>query len=193
MLPTDLGHQPHYLLCREYVLTLCLFALDGRELTWGLTTALFQNNLGFADMTSRVLAAANGTEYFAASWIAVWLVERSGRRPLMLFGAAGQSLTMMVLAITNAPSVTHPVYKESIGAYGGTNTGASVVATVCLFLFNTFFAIGWLGMTWLTPAEMTPLVVRAACNGISTASNWLFNFIGAYSTCLLVFANVLVY
>lgn len=128
-------------------------------------------------MMSRILAAANGTEYFAASWIAVWLVERSGRRPLMLFGAAGQCLTMVVLAIVNAPSITKPEYKPEIDDVGGTNTAASVIATVCLFLFNTFFAIGWLGMTWLTPAEMTPLVVRAACNGISTASNWLFNFI----------------
>lgn len=123
-------------------------------------------------MVSRVMAAANGTEYFAASWIAVWLVERVGRRPLMLFGAAGQCLTMMVLTITNSDSVTHPKFKPKLGETGGTNTGAAVVATVCLFLFNSFFAIGWLGMTWLTPAEMTPLSVRAAANGVRVVCHW---------------------
>lgn len=150
--------------------------ISGINLITYYAGTIFQQNLGFSGMVSRVMAAANGTEYFAASWIAVWLVERAGRRPLMLFGAVGQCLTMVVLTVTNADSITHPVRKAD-GTVGGTNTAAAVIATVCLFLFNTFFAIGWLGMTWLTPAEMTPLNIRAAANGISTASNWSFNFL----------------
>jgi hypothetical protein len=31
-------------------------------------------------------------------------------------------------------------------------------------------------MTWLYPAEVTPLRIRAPANALSTASNWLFNF-----------------
>lgn len=47
---------------------------------------------------------------------------------------------------------------------------------VFLFVFNSFFAIGWLGMTWLYPAEITPLNIRAPANAISTTANWIFNF-----------------
>lgn len=47
---------------------------------------------------------------------------------------------------------------------------------VFLFVFNSFFAIGWLGMTWLYPAEITPLSIRAPANAISTTANWIFNF-----------------
>lgn len=166
----------------------CFQQISGINLITYYAGVLFQNSLGFGPLMSRVLAAANGTEYFVASWVAFFLVEHVGRRALMLFGAAGQSLTMMVLAITDAPSVTHPEIKED-GNEGGTNTGAAVVATVCLFLFNTFFAIGWLGMTWLTPAEMTPLVVRAAANGISTASNWIWNFLVVMIT-PIAFVNI---
>jgi hypothetical protein len=36
--------------------------------------------------------------------------------------------------------------------------------------------IGWLGMSWLYPAEVTPIRIRAPANALSTASNWLFNF-----------------
>ena len=36
-------------------------------------------------------------------------------------------------------------------------------------VFNTFFAIGWLGMTWLYPAEIVPLKIRAPANALSTA------------------------
>ena len=74
----------------------------------------------------------------------------------MLFGAAGQAASMAVLAGTNAA--------------GGTTNG--IVAAVFLFVFNSFFAVGWLGMTWLYPAEITPLSIRAPANAISTTANW---------------------
>lgn len=84
-------------------------------------------------MDSRIIAAANGTEYFLASLIAIFLIDRVGRRKLMLFGAVGQTLTMVLLAIL-----------------GSLNTsGANIASAVLLFVFNSFFAIGWLGMTWL--------------------------------------------
>lgn len=110
--------------------------------------------------TSRLLAALNGTEYFIASWIAIFTIERFGRRQLMLFGAAGQAMSMAVLAGTTSH------VSKSMG----------IAAAVFLFVFNSFFAVGWLGMTWLYPAEITPLSIRAPANAISTTANWIFNF-----------------
>lgn len=78
----------------------------------------------------------------------------------MLFGAAGMALSMTVLAIVT-----------SIGG-----SGPGVVAAVFLFVFNTFFAIGWLGMTWLYPSEIVPLAIRAPSSALSTSANWIFNF-----------------
>jgi hypothetical protein len=109
---------------------------------------------------SRILAACNGTEYFLASWIAVFIIEKIGRRKLMLFGAAGQSASMVILAVMTK--------------IGGTTPG--IVAAAFLFIFNTFFAVGWLGMTWLYPAEIVPLRIRAPANAVSTSANWAFNF-----------------
>lgn len=98
----------------------------------------------------------------------------------MLFGAVGQTLTMVLLAIL-----------------GAVDTSATqIVSAVLLFVFNSFFAIGWLGMTWLyvrissdvshakivrtnrrlKPAEIVGLRIRAPANAFSTASNWIFNF-----------------
>lgn len=95
-------------------------------------TLLFQH-LGLSDVTSRIIAAANGTEYFLASLIAIFLIDRAGRRKLMLFSAVGQCLTMVLLAV--------------LGSVKG--SGTQVVSAVLLFVFNSIFAIGWLGMTWL--------------------------------------------
>ena len=48
---------------------------------------------------SRLLAAVNGTEYFIAGLIAIPLIERVGRRRLMLFGAFVQMSSMIILAV----------------------------------------------------------------------------------------------
>ncbi|PON30984.1 hypothetical protein TGAM01_v200404 [Trichoderma gamsii] len=124
--------------------------------------AKIYSDLGMSPFMSRLLAALNGTEYFIASWPAVFLVERVGRRKLMLFGAAGQAATMAILAGVNSRPNEKPF---------------QIAGIVFLFVFNTFFAIGWLGMTWLYPAEITPLRTRAPANALSTSSNWIFNFL----------------
>lgn len=117
--------------------------ISGINLITYYAATIYQNEIGLTPFISRVLAACNGTEYFLASWIAVFIVEKVGRRSLMLFGAAGMSMSMVILAVMTK--------------IGGTTPG--IVAAAFLFIFNTFFAIGWLGMTWLYPAEIvsTPL------------------------------------
>lgn len=120
---------------------------------------------------SRLLAAANGTEYFLAGLIAIPLIERVGRRKLMLFGAFGHMSSMIILAGSSSTAVI-----DDLGA-PRLNTLYGVLATVFRFGFNTFFAIGWLGMTWLYPAEITNLRIRIQANALSTCSNWLSNFL----------------
>ncbi|KAG9311786.1 general substrate transporter [Chiua virens] len=137
----------------------CFQQITGINLITYYATLLFQR-LGLSDVTSRIIAAANGTEYFLASFIAIFLIDRIGRRKLMLFGAVGQCLTMVLLAV--------------LGSIQGNST--QVVSSVLLFVFNSFFAVGWLGMTWLYPAEIVGLRIRAPANALSTASNWIFNF-----------------
>lgn len=105
-------------------------------------TILFQR-LGLSDVNARITAAANGTEYFLASFIAYYAIDYVGRRQLMLIGAIGQSIVMLLLAIL-----------------GYINNGpAQIVSVVLLFGFNTFFAIGWLGMAWLYVSTATSVLI----------------------------------
>jgi len=134
--------------------------ISGINLITYYAATIYQNEIGLSGITSRLLAAANGTEYFMASWIAVFIIEKIGRRKLMLFGAVGMSASMVILAVMTK--------------IGG--AGPGIVAAAFLFIFNTFFAVGWLGMTWLYPAEIVPLRIRAPANAVATSANWLFNF-----------------
>lgn len=70
---------------------------------------LYETNIGLSPLVSRIVAACNGTEYFLASFIAVWTIERFGRRKLMLFGAAGMSASMAILAGTTSPAALQPI------------------------------------------------------------------------------------
>ncbi|KAA1466224.1 general substrate transporter [Dentipellis sp. KUC8613] len=141
------------------VIVQCFQQITGINIITYYATLLFER-LGLNDVKSRIIAACNGTEYFLASLIAIALIDRIGRRKLMLFGAFGQTLTMVLLAILG--SIDTPACR--------------IVSTVLLFVFNSFFAVGWLGMTWLYPAEIVGLRIRAPANALSTASNWIFNF-----------------
>ena len=97
-----------------------------------IQTLLFER-LQISDTKSRIIAACNATEYFLASFVAVVLIESVGRRKLMFFGSAGQTVTMILLAVLGSIN----------------NSAARVISAVLLFVFNSFFAVGWLGMTWL--------------------------------------------
>lgn len=77
---------------------------------------------------------------------------------------------MVALAVSDS-------FNSNTAEGGQRNVGAGIAATVFLFLFNTAFAIGWLGMTWLYPAEIVPLAIRAPANAVSTSANWLWNFV----------------
>ncbi|KAI4738414.1 general substrate transporter [Aureobasidium sp. EXF-12298] len=134
--------------------------IGGINLVTYYATVVFEDSLGFDPTFARLLTGVLGTEYFLAALVALFVVDRLGRRRLMMWNAAGMGLAMMV---------------AGIGLSQGTHGGA-LAATVMIFLFNTFFAIGWLGITWLYPAEVTPMRIRAEANGLSTSANWLFNY-----------------
>ncbi|KAL1709202.1 general substrate transporter [Schizophyllum commune] len=142
------------------VVVQCFQQITGINLITYYATLLFER-LGLGDVDSRIVAACNGTEYFLISIVAIFIIDRIGRRKLMLFGATGQCITMILLAILGS-------LKD--------NNAAQIVSCVLLFVFNSFFAIGWLGMTWLYPAEIVGLRMRGPANALSTASNWSFNF-----------------
>lgn len=125
---------------------------------------IYEDYLNMDPIPARILAACNGTEYFFAACLSYFVIEKIGRRNLMMFCAAGQAGTMAILC------------GSAWGANQG-NTSAAISAAVFLFVFNSFFAVGWLGVTWLYPAEIAPLEIRAAVNGLSTACNWAFTFL----------------
>ncbi|QRV89527.1 Sugar (and other) transporter [Ceratobasidium sp. AG-Ba] len=133
--------------------------ITGINLITYYATLLFER-LGIDDVKSRILAACNGKNRIFSGQSYCGLASGESWASEANAGATGQCVTMVLLAV--------------LGSIDKSST--NIVSAVLLFVFNSFFAVGWLGMTWLYPAEITPLRIRQPANALSTASNWAFNF-----------------
>ena len=105
-----------------------------------------------------------GTEYFIAACLALFLVNRFGRRSLTMFGAGGLALSL-------------PIIDTSLSQATESNRKPAIAATAFIFVYDTAFSIGWLGVTWLYLAEITPIRIRTETNGFSTCLKWWIGFI----------------
>ncbi|WWC70481.1 uncharacterized protein I206_104432 [Kwoniella pini CBS 10737] len=135
--------------------------LCGINLITYYAPVIFEQSVGLSHDISLLLSGFNGIAYFLSSLIPIWIIDRVGRRKLMLFAAAGQCACMAILAGTTSVSFV----------------GTGIVAAVMLFLFNFFFAVGLLAIPWLLPAEYAPLPIRASAAALASASNWIFTFL----------------
>lgn len=120
-----------------------------------------------------IIQVITNTVNVVSTFPGLYLVEKMGRRNLLLMGAIGMTVAQFVVAIT--------------GTVAGTNDLAAqrtAIAFVCIYIF--FFASSWGPVAWVVTGELFPLRVRAKCLSLTTATNWLLNFIIAYVTPILV-------
>lgn len=96
-----------------------------------------------------------------------------GRRRLLLMGAIGMCACQYIVA---SVGVARP--ETDLSAQ------RAAIAFVCIYIF--FFASTWGPVAWVVTGEIFPLKVRAKCLSMTTASNWLLNFVIGYATPYLV-------
>ncbi|XP_028393811.1 solute carrier family 2, facilitated glucose transporter member 1-like [Dendronephthya gigantea] len=97
--------------------------------------------------------------------ISVLIIDRVGRRTLMLTGLGGMFLSYGVITIGYALEDEHDDLKY--------------VAVVCTFVVLSFFQIGPGSIPWLMTAELFSQGPRPAASSIAGSVNWLSNFIVA--------------
>jgi sugar porter (SP) family MFS transporter len=108
---------------------------------------------------------------------AIVFVDRWGRRPTLVIGA----FVMSVLLWCVGGILARGEWSTNIET-GKANVSLSTSAeangvVACIYLFVATFATTWGAVGWIYPAEIYPLRVRAVAISLSTASNWLFNWL----------------
>lgn len=126
-------------------------------------STIFEENLNMSADLAKILSSCALTWKFLCSFISYFAIDRLGRRAVFMISGTGMCLCMVVLAITNS--------------FGSGNKKASTVSAVFIFLFNSFYPIGFLGGNFLYCTEVAPMRLRVAMSAISTGNHWLWNFV----------------
>ncbi|KAJ5152031.1 hypothetical protein N7492_010326 [Penicillium capsulatum] len=134
----------------------------GGNLISTYVSTIFDENLNLEGDLPRILSSCAMTWKFLCSFIAFFAIDRLGRRKIFMISGAGMSVCMMVMAISTS---------------FGENRQASIVSAVFIFLFNSFYPVGFLGGNFLYCTEVAPMRLRVAMSAISTANHWLWNFV----------------
>lgn len=118
--------------------------------------------------------------------ISFWTVERFGRRPLLIWGAAGMFICQLIVAVVGVTVGFNKTYVNAAGETLARNVAAvnAQVAFIAISIF--FFASTWGPGAWVLIGEIFPLPIRSRGVGLSTASNWLWNTIIAVITPYMV-------
>jgi len=112
--------------------------------------------------------------------VGINLIDRVGRRRLLLIGAAGMMFCEYIVAIVGVTVGKTNSAGEAI------NLAAQrvLIAFVCFYI--AFFAISWGPVIWVLTGELFPLAIRSKSMSLAVSSNWLWNFGIGYATPYLV-------
>jgi sugar porter (SP) family MFS transporter len=124
------------------------------------------------DSASILASVAVGVVNVGMTIVAIRLLDRAGRRPLLLWGTLIMSLALCSLAITFLA--------------GANTTLGSGVAIVSLMVYVGAFAVSLGPIFWLLNAELYPLKIRSKAAAVGTMANWTFNFIVSLTFLLLI-------
>ncbi len=128
---------------------------------------------------SLIASGVNGVLNVLSTIIPIVFLDRLGRRVVLISGALVMGSAMLLCGIVMGATAT--VYEDvksgemKVDMSG--NKSASYFCIVMVYVFVAGFAYSWGPCGWVYPAEIYPLSIRAKGTSITTAANWLMNFI----------------
>lgn len=145
------------------------------------STSLWQS-VGFSESDSFTASVITSITNIATTVVAILIIDRVGRRPMLLVGSIGMAVTLATMAVCFSQAVGTDQETLSLpGAWGP-------VALVAANLYVVFFGATWGPVVWVLLGEMFPNWVRGAALSVAAAAQWLANF--AVTTTFPLLANV---
>ena len=141
----------------------------------GINVIFYYSNVlweavGFKESSSFTITVITSVTNILTTLIAIALIDKVGRKPLLLVGSTGMAVTLgtMALIFGTAPLVDG---KPDLGDVAGP------VALVAANLFVVAFGMSWGPVVWVLLGEMFPNRIRAAALGIAAAGQWTANWL----------------
>jgi len=140
----------------------------------GINVIFYYSNVlwqavGFDESSSFIITVITSVTNIVTTLIAIALIDKIGRKPLLLIGSSGMAVTLATMAVIfgTAPQVDG---QPQLGDVAGP------VALVAANLFVVAFGMSWGPVVWVLLGEMFPNRIRAAALGLAAAAQWIANF-----------------
>ena len=144
---------------------LCIFVgimLSVFQQAVGINAVLYYAPRIFKDMgmdNEMVFTVFMGIINILFTLVAVFTVERLGRKPLLICGSVGMALGAFGVAVT----------------FG--TPGLEMVTAASIMVYSASFMFSWGPICWVLIAEIFPNTIRGAAVAVAVAFQWIFNFI----------------
>ncbi|MBL9173019.1 MAG: sugar porter family MFS transporter [Verrucomicrobiales bacterium] len=133
-------------------------------------SSVLWESVGFGETKALYVSMITGGINIGTTLVAMALIDRWGRRPLLLFGSAGMAATLATMAWCFGSATVDP---------GGKLHLAPTEAHVALVAANAyvfFFGCSWGPVVWVMLGEMFGNQIRAAALSLCAAIQWVANF-----------------
>jgi sugar porter (SP) family MFS transporter len=130
--------------------------------------------VGFTEADSLKITVITSVTNVATTLVAIALIDRIGRKPLLLVGSLGMAATLGVTAYVFSTAPTQMV--------GGTaapilSASAGLTAVMAANLYVIFFGMSWGPVVWVLLGEMFNNRIRAYALAVAAAAQWVANFV----------------
>jgi len=132
--------------------------------------AVLWQAVGFSEGDALKINVLSGALSIIACLVAMGLIDRIGRRPLLLIGSVGMTLTLGALVVAFGTG-------HFVGGSLQLAPGYGLVALCSANLYVVFFNLSWGPVMWVMLGEMFPNAIRGAALAVSGAAQWSANFL----------------
>ena len=132
---------------------------------------------GFTEADSLMINIVSGAVSIAACFVTIVLIDRIGRKPLLLIGSAGMAVTLFVMVYCFSHASIDPVDAHKIVL----SPGLGKVAVVAANLYVIFFNVSWGPVMWVMLGEMFPNQIRGSALAVAGFCQWFANFLISFT------------
>lgn len=131
--------------------------------------AVLWQSVGFSEDDALKINILSGSLSILACLATVLLIDRIGRKPLLLAGSAGMAVTLgiMTAAFSTATVVDGAVQLSD---------GAGLIALIAANAYVVFFNLSWGPVMWVMLGEMFPNQIRGSGLAVAGFAQWIANF-----------------
>jgi MFS transporter, SP family, sugar:H+ symporter len=125
--------------------------------------------VGFGEKSSFTIALVTTGVNVLITLVAIALIDRVGRRPLLLGGSAGMALMLATMTVVFTGA-------SIVNGRPDLDVASGVIALVAADLFVIAYGVSWGPVLWVLLGEMFPNRIRSAALGLASGVQWMANW-----------------